>query len=232
VRALRVLDLFCKAGGAGYGYWLAGQDSQARGGPAVAVTGVDSEPQPRYPFGFREADALTFPLDGFDLIHASPPCQAHSDLRNAWNARPRGDLIPAVRERLEASGLPWVIENVPGAPLKNPVTLCGCMFGLGTPEYRLERKRLFETSFPLGQPACACASDPRPVVGVYGGKIRNRRAIATGSQRSRVGTTLPLETGQQAMGITWMTRGELSQAVPPAYTRFIGRSLIDARTPG
>jgi DNA (cytosine-5)-methyltransferase 1 len=208
--------LLAGRGGAGYGYHLAGFE----------VTGVDILPQPDYPFEFHQADALTYPLDGFDAVHISPPCQAHSDLKHAWNAHQHADLIPAARERLIASGLPYVIENVPGAPLKDPVTLCGCMFGLGTEEYRLERKRLFETSFLLPQPECVCGSDQRPVVGVYGGKIRNRRAIPTGSQRSRVGSTLPLEIGQQAMGIEWMNRAGLSQAIPPAYTRFIGQALI------
>lgn len=187
---------------------------------------MDVLPQPDYPFEFHQADALDYPLDGFDAVHASPPCQAHSDLKYAWNAHQHADLIPDIRERLTAWGGPWVIENVPGAPLKDPVTLCGCMFDLGTPEYRLERKRLFETSFPLEQPVCRCSSDLRPVVGVYGGKIRNRRAIATGSQRSRVGTTLPLEIGQQAMGIWWMNRAGLSQAIPPAYSRLVGEALI------
>jgi DNA (cytosine-5)-methyltransferase 1 len=211
----RLLDLCCWRGGAGYGYHLAGFE----------VVGVDIKPQPDYPFEFHQADALAFPLDGFDAVHASPPCQAHSDLKHAWNARQHEDLIPGLREKLVAWGGPWVIENVLGAPLKNPVTLCGCMFGLGTEKYRLERKRLFEASFPLPQPECTCAGDARPVVGVYGGKIRNRRAIPTGSQRSRVGTTLPLELGQEAMGITWMNRLGLSQAIPPAYTRFIGQHI-------
>lgn len=211
----RLLDLCCWRGGASWGYHLAGFE----------VTGVDVEPQPDYPFEFHQADALTFPLDGFDVIHASPPCQAHSDLRHAWNAHKHADLIPALRKRLNTWGGPWIIENVPGAPLKDPVTLCGCMFELGTERYRLERKRLFETSFPLLQPTCRCMGDSRPVVGIYGGKVRNRRAIATGSQRSRVGTTLPLEIGQMAMGIDWMNRSGLSQAIPPAYTRYIGQQL-------
>jgi DNA (cytosine-5)-methyltransferase 1 len=212
-----LLDLCSWRGGAGYGYHLAGFE----------VVGVDILPQPEYPFEFHQADALTFPLDGFDAAHISPPCQAHSDLKHAWNAHQHDDLIPAARERLISSGLPYVIENVPGAPLKNPVTLCGCMFDLGTADYRLERKRLFETSFPLEQPECRCAADPRPVVGVYGGKVRNRRAIASGSQRSRVGSTLSLAVGQEAMGIDWMNRAGLSQAIPPAYTRFIGQVLMD-----
>lgn len=215
-----MLDLYSAWGGAGYGYWLAGFD----------VTGVDLRPVDGYPFKFIQGDALEYlKAHGheYDAVHASPPCQGNSDLKHCWNARPYEDLIPPTRDLLIALGKPYVIENVPGAALISPVTLCGCMFGLGTEEYRLERKRLFETSFPVAQPPCTCAEDPRPVIGIYGGKIRNRRAIATGSQRSRVGTTLPLELGQQAMGIWWMNRTQMSQAIPPVYSRYVGRHLME-----
>jgi DNA (cytosine-5)-methyltransferase 1 len=215
----KVLDLYCCGGGAGYGYWLADLD----------VTGIDVEPQPDYPFEFVQADAIEYLLEHghlFDFIHASPPCQAHSDLKNTWNAHEHEDLIPATREALRAVGRPYVIENVEGAPLKDPVILCGSMFGLGTADYQLARHRQFEPSFRLPQPADLCKADSRPVVGVYGGKVRNRRAIATGSQRSRVGTTLPLETGQEAMGIGWLNRKKLSQAIPPAYTEWIARQWL------
>ena len=115
----RALDLFCGGGGTSYGLALAGYE----------VTGVDTMPQPRYPFRFIRADALEFPLDGFDLICASPPCQAYTAARHIrGNEHPR--LIGPIRERLAASGIPWVLENVPGAPLINPVMLCGGMFGL------------------------------------------------------------------------------------------------------
>lgn len=216
---LTCLDLYCCGGGAGYGYRLAGLD----------VTGVDLYPQPAYPFRFIQADAVGYLLEyghRYDFIHASPPCQAHSDLRNAWNAHEHEDLIPATREALITVGRPYVIENVEGAPLKNPVILCGSMFGLGTREYKLVRHRQFETSFELPQPGDACREDPRPVVGVYGGKVRNRRAIASGSQRSRVGTTLPLAVGQEATGIGWLNGVKLSQAVPPAYTRYIAEQWL------
>jgi len=126
-------------------------------------------------------------------------------------------------------GRPYVIENVEGAPLKNPVILCGSMFGLEADGYRLERHRQFEASFALPQLDHACKDDPRPVVGVYSGKVRNRRAISSGSQRSRVGTTLPLETGQAAMGIDWLNRNRLSQAIPPTYTRWIGRQWLSSQ---
>jgi DNA (cytosine-5)-methyltransferase 1 len=218
----RCLDLYCCGGGAGYGYHLAGFE----------VVGVDKFPQPDYPFEFVQADAVEYLTENgnlFDFIHASPPCQAHTDLKHAWNAHEHEDLIPATREALRAVGRPYVIENVQGAPLKDPVILCGSMFDLEADGYRLERHRQFEASFALPQPEDACKEDPRPVVGVYGGKVRNRRAIGTGSQRSRVGTTLPLETGQAAMGIGWLNRGRLSQAIPPAYTEWIARRWLDRR---
>lgn len=180
------LDGCCGAGGAARGLAKAGH----------YVIGVDVRPKLRDAYlrsGAAEficADILEMLADAsfmsqFDLAHCSFPCQPHTDLKNAWNAHHHDDLIPSGRKLLEAWGGPWVIENVPGSPLRNPVTLCGCMFRLGSAGYRLERKRLFESSFPLAQPACACAADPRPVVGIYGGKVRNRRAIASGSQRSR-----------------------------------------------
>lgn len=219
----RCLDLYCCKGGAGYGYHLAGFE----------VTGVDIIPQPGYPFEFVQADAIEYLLAHghlFDFIHASPPCQAHSDLRNTWNAHEHADLIPATREALQAIGRPYVIENVEGAPLKDPVVLCGSMFGLGAEGYRLERHRQFESSFPLPQPDHACKGNSRPVIGIYGGKVRNRRAIPSGSQQSRVGTTLPLELGQEAMGIDWMNRKGLSQAIPPAYTRWIAETWLASLT--
>ena len=113
---MRLLDLFCGAGGAAMGYHRAGFE----------VVGIDIAPQPNYPFEFVQADAMEFPLDGFDAIHASPPCQAYTAL--ATGKHPR--LIEPMRERLASSGVPWVIENVVGAPLRQPVLLCGSMFGL------------------------------------------------------------------------------------------------------
>ena len=130
----RLLDLFCGAGGCSMGYHRAGFD----------VTGVDIRQMSRYPFEFHKADALEFPLDGFDAIHASPPCQDHSVTQNFTTRRHgSGWMLAATRERLEASGLPWVIENVPGAPMRPDFKLCGCMFGLK----RLKRERWFETSW-------------------------------------------------------------------------------------
>src|SRR5688500_4187308 len=118
---MRLLDLFCGAGGCSEGYHRAGFE----------VVGVDLKAQKNYPFEFIQADALDYPLDGFDVIHASPPCQAYSVLRRANPDAEYADLIEPTRAKLQASGLPWIIENVPGAPLAQSITLCGSMFGLG-----------------------------------------------------------------------------------------------------
>ena len=143
----RLLDLFCGAGGAAMGYHRAGFD----------VVGVDIRPQPRYPFEFHQADALEFLLDGFDAIHASPPCQAHTALSVMWNAREHPNLIPETRRLILEIGLPYVIENVVGArrELDHPVEICGAALGLGTATHQLARHRLFECSFPAMVPPCA-----------------------------------------------------------------------------
>ncbi len=155
----RLLDLFCGAGGAAEGYCRAG----------FAVTGVDISSQPRYPFTFIQADAMTFPLDGFDAVHASPPCQDHSATRDFGGDHGTGWMLTATRDRLAASGLPWVIENVRGAPMASQpdlfgahgFTLCGCMFA----ELRglIYRPRQFEASFPWISPRTTgtCGSRPR-----------------------------------------------------------------------
>lgn len=221
------LDLCCGPGGASKGYFDAGYN----------MIGVDIELQPSYPFAFEQADSIKvldrllqggrvsgLSLDDFAFIHASPPCQSYSKaLRHLAGDHPK--LIDPLRILLRATGLPYVIENTPGAPLVNPVTLCGSMFRLASDGYQLVRHREFESSFSVMQLIDGCKLDARPVVGIYGGKVRNRRHIPAGSQRSRVGTTLPLELGQRAMGIDWMNARELSQAIPPAYTAHIGHAL-------
>lgn len=211
----KLLDLFCCAGGAGMGYHQAGFD----------VVGVDLAPQPRYPFEFVQADVLGLDptwIASFDAIHASPPCQAHSALRTMHNARDHADLVPQTREMLKASGLPWVMENVPGAPLEDPITLCGTMFGLGVDDAELRRHRLFETSFHiLLHPACQHGS--RDVIGVYGEGIRDARR----RQGSRGVPDFSIDQGRAAMGIDWMTTTELSQAIPPAYTRYLGERMLE-----
>lgn len=214
---MKVLDLFCCAGGAAMGLHRAGFE----------VVGVDLKPQKRYPFEFHQADALTFPLDGFDFIWASPPCQGYTEMRHAPGAlgsAPR--LIPQVRERLEASGLPWCIENVEDADwdMRNPATLCGSMFGLGAQGCQLRRHRLFETNFPVVWPACA--HDERPVIGVYGGHARKRAAKHGGRGTQDVWEGGHRAAASEAMGIDWMTLAEMSEAIPPAYSEFIGRAAI------
>jgi DNA (cytosine-5)-methyltransferase 1 len=180
------------------------------------VVGVDIKPQPRYPFEFHQADALTFPLDGFDAIHASPPCQKYSlasqYMRNAGKEYP--DLVDATRARLIEAGL-RVIENVVGAPVRGDFALCGCQVGL-----KLRRRRYFETSwrgFALLNP---CRHE-EPVVSVVG--------HGTPSWvRKALGYNPTIKQYREAMGIDWMNRNELSLAIPPAYTEFIGRQLLAA----
>lgn len=178
------------------------------------VVGVDLEPQPDYPFQFLQADALAYYIDvrGFDLVWASPPCQAFT----AYRRRPqhvaeRPNLIPAVREKLRAAGVPYVIENVMGAPLERPFVLCGSMFGLD-----VRRHRQFETSFPVRVPACDHASQA-PRFAPATNRTNLRRTVEVGVWR------IPLEVQQRAMGIDWMPLEKLSQAIPPAYAEYIAR---------
>ena len=212
---MRLLDLFCGAGGASMGYHRAGW----------TVTGVDIDPQPNYPFEFIQAD-LTEPFDtaGFDLIHASPPCQVFSTLAavqdNDYHTR-HPDLVEPTRRLLIDSGVPYVIENVPGAPLIEPTTLCGTAFGLTVTssgiEWELRRHRLFESSvFLWGPPDC---SHTRRVLGVYGDLSRNHRPSTRGHKAGHT-------EAAALMGIDWMTTAELVQALPPAYTEWIGRRLM------
>jgi DNA (cytosine-5)-methyltransferase 1 len=225
---LRALDLFCGAGGATRGLQLAG----------FSVTGVDLVLSPRYPGdGFAKSDALRLLpsfLATFDFIWASPPCQAHTALKTMHNAKPHADLIPATRAMLKASGKPYVIENVVGAPLSNAVTLCGSMFGLGVGDAELRRHRIFETNFPMRQPKCAHGGGA--VVGIYGGHVRNRtRTIGVYGEgardsRRKFDKGLPdftVEDGRAAMEIDWMTIAELSQAIPPAYSEFIALEWLE-----
>lgn len=209
---MRALDLFCKAGGAGMGLHQAGFE----------VVGVDIEFQPGYPFQFFKYDALKITLHDlrqFDLIWASPPCQAHTSLNKMYNAKKHIDLIPQTRSLLQAADKPYIIENVPRSPLVNAIVLCGSMFGLGTDIAELRRHRLFETSFPLNAP-CACQHGVKPrVIGVYGGHGRDRRRIQNTQDFS-------VEDRRKAMGIDWMNGMELSQAIPPAYSKYIAEQFL------
>lgn len=207
------LDLFCCAGGVSAGLHAAGFD----------VVGVDIVRRDRYPFRFVQADALRPPFDlrQFDFIWASPPCQAHTSLNKMHNAKVHEDLIPPTRAMLLTAGVPWCMENVPGAPIKTGLMLCGSMFDLGTDDAELRRHRLFELSWhmPLfGLPQCAHGRKSR-VIGVYGGHGRDwRRTVNT--------QDFSTEDRARAMGINWMTGAELSQAIPPAYAEFIGRAAL------
>lgn len=219
----RLLDLFCGAGGAAKGYQRAG----------FYVVGVDIKPQPRYCGDeFIEADAMTYPLDGFDAIHASPPCQAYCALKTMANAREHPELIAPTRERLQAQSAPWVMENVFGAPLINPLKLCGSQFGLrATNGYGLQRHRYFEASFEWPLLMLPCAHEPK-TVGVYGAKARDiakekrHYAQPKATRGEPVGVVLAKEVAHAAMGVDWMNMDELSEAIPPAYTEWIGRELL------
>jgi DNA (cytosine-5)-methyltransferase 1 len=199
----RLLDLFCCAGGASMGYHRAGFE----------VVGVDINPQRHYPFEFHQADAMTYPLDGFDAIHASPPCQHWSAMSTCRPglADEYPDLIWPTRQRLIASGLPWVIENVPGSPLLSPVTLCGFMFGL-----ELYRHRLFEASFPLAEP-------PHPEHTIPASKAGH---WVPGTIMSIAGHIAPVAHARRVMGIDWMNREEMAEAIPPAYSEYVGAALM------
>lgn len=203
----RLLDLFCGAGGATRGYQLAG----------FHVTGVDLHPQPHYCGDeFVQADAMTFPLDGFDAIHASPPCQSFTAYRRKGRGVGDGypDLIAATRARLVDSGLPYILENVPGAPLRKPIQLCGSSFRLD-----VRRHRLFESNFVLLTPPCD-HSWQTPRFPPATNRTNLRSTVEVGVWR------IPLDVQQAAMGIDWMPRKELTQGIPPAYTQFIGEQLM------
>ena len=201
----RLLDLYCKAGGAAMGYHWAGFE----------VVGVDIEPQPHFPFEFHQADALTYPLDGFDAYHASPPCQGYSICQN-FVRREYPKEIDGVRHRVIPTGRPFVIENVMGAKkyMLNPLLLCGTIFGL-----RVIRHRLFETSPPIYFPLAACAHQYKTAKQGYAPKENEYHCV--------VGNCGGAASARKAMGIDWMSRDENSQAVPPAYTEYIRKDLME-----
>lgn len=194
------------------------------------VTGVDIEDHSRgYPGEFVQGDALEFLKEhghDFDVIHASPPCQGYSEMKDMPDAKQHPLLIGPTRDALIVSGKPYVIENVEGAKssMTDPITLCGSMFGLGAAGFQLRRHRLFESNVALTCPPCAHTS---PVIGVYGGHVRCRSS----KYWRHGGADFPGQDkgslARQAMGIEWMTMADLSEAIPPAYTEHIGRQLTE-----
>jgi DNA (cytosine-5)-methyltransferase 1 len=209
----RLLDLFCGAGGAAMGYHRAGFD----------VIGVDINPQSNYPFTFIQADALDV-LDhpsagGYDAFHASPPCQHYSQMSKCRPglAETYPDLVAPTRALLRATGLPYVIENVVGAPLENPTMICGSGLGM-----TLQRHRLFESNVALWGVPCAHGQNRWNTDYGHATNRKRRRVPVIGEWRIRK------HLQDEAMGIDWMTLPELSEAIPPAYTEHIGRQLIDA----
>ena len=209
---MKLLDLYCGAGGAGAGYHRAGFD----------VTGVDVNPQPNYPHTFIQSDALTYLAEHgheYDVIHASPPCQASSALTKGTNkGRRYVNLIPATRELLATFNVPTVIENVQGSDLRRDLTLCGEMFGL-----RVIRHRYFEISnvavpHPLHKPHRGRVS------GWNHGVWRDGPYFAVYGNGGGKGS---VTDWQQAMGIDWTAdRKEIAEAIPPAYTHYIGAQLL------
>ena len=221
----RILDLFCGAGGASMGYYRAGFD----------VVGVDSSPQPHYPFEFIQADWQE-PLsvlpglwerEGVDyMVHASPPCQHYSTMTKKWGREDdHPDLVEAVQIALRSLSdgdlcVPYVIENVPGAPLDDPMMLCGTMFGLKSQGYGLQRHRIFESNCWMFPPAmCHHELPALPVYGHAGGRSK------------RDGLKFPgTDAWREGMGIDWMTGKELAESIPPAFTEYIGRQIMEWTT--
>ena len=215
--APKLLDLFCGQGGAGEGYRRAGFE----------VVGVDIDSQPRYPFEFHQADALEYLAEHgheFDAVHASPPCQAHTKAQKIMG-NDHEDFI--ARTRLMLYGLnwhrtinlglppiPWIIENVPGSPLLRSIELCGAMFGLET-----YRHRLFESNHPISAP-------DHPKHDARTAKMG--RPVKPGEYMHIVGHFSGVDRAREIMGMQWANQDGLREAIPPAYTEFIGRQLLDA----
>jgi DNA (cytosine-5)-methyltransferase 1 len=214
---MRLLDLFCGAGGAAMGYSRAG---------FTEIVGVDINPQKRYPFEFVQGDALEYVAQHghkYDLIVAGPPCQLYS-VTAGLSKGGYPDLVGPTREALQATGKPYIIENVPGAPLENPLMLCGTMF----PELRVRRHRLFECWPAIWFPPGMC---------YHWGRCGNKNTVNERGKRVNqsfdtsqfitvTGNYFRKRDGAAAMGIDWMTKNELSQAIPPAYTEWLAREML------
>jgi len=221
---LRLLDLYCCEGGAAVGYANAGYEVV---GVDITITGA------RYPYEFHQGDAVEYLKEHgheFDVIHASPPCQRYSHATAARSKAGYPDLIARTRDALEASGKPWVMENVVGAPLRDPMTLCWSMFREpgsvldqdGTP-LQMRRHRLFESNVAMFAPAqCSHAKDVQ-VAGSYGGARRDK---AEAKYIRKGGYTPHKSVQEQLLGIDWMTQRGLHQAIPPMYSEHVGKALL------
>jgi DNA (cytosine-5)-methyltransferase 1 len=206
---MKLLDLFCGVGGASAGYTAAGFD----------VTGIDLKHGKRYPYTYIKGNVSDYLnneyLQQFDVIHASPPCQTHSITQHLRNAQGKStskiDMIPEVRAALIASGVPYIIENVPGSPLIDPVQLCGSSFNL-----KVRRHRLFESNIKLKRSICNHKAQGKPV-GVYGSL---NDEIPGGGHTAKT-----LQQARLAMGIEWALWGELVEAIPPIYTEYLGKQI-------
>lgn len=215
----KLLDLYCGEGGCSMGYHLAGFD----------VTGVDIVKMDRYPFEFVRASALSLPLSylaQFDVIAASPPCKVHTAMK-MFSSSHHKDLVPATRSLLNFSGKPWVMENVPGAPMIDPITLCGSMFGLF-----VRRHRLFESNVALTQPTCRhaeqkAASPGFKVLQYHSGSPREHTSsVVSVYGRGNGYGEGETELWRKVMDMPWASKDGLAQAIPPAYTKFIGSQLM------
>ena len=204
---MKLLDLFCGAGGAAMGYYRAGFKD---------ITGIDNQPMPRYPFNFIQADALEYLEERgheYDVIHASPPCQRYSIITPIAHKGKHPDLIEPIRTLLIKTGKPYVIENVPGARhlLINPIKLCGTMFRLN-----LWRHRFFEVNPWKSQLIMCCNHSSLPV-------------LITGTCRKPQGRfENTAQECREASGLYWMTRKEMDEAIPPAYTEWLGKRILEA----
>lgn len=220
---MRILDLFCCAGGAGKGYSDAGFE----------VVGVDIDDQPRYPFEFHRGDALEFVREHgheFDAIHASPPCQAYSRTKSLHsNVHP--ELVEPTREALIESGKPWVIENVVGAPLIDPIRLSGQHFNMVAPDVdgvpvKLIRHRLFESNIPLTVPESFTPNRDIATASVFGSGGGYTPSHRDDPKNGR-GYVPHVSVIKELTGIGWMIKRELSQSIPPVFTEWVGRQLIE-----
>lgn len=211
----RLLDLFCGAGGAGAGYDAAG----------FCVTGVDVRRQPRYPFRFWQTDAMTVCLNGYAVVHASPPCQRYSKAVKRRHRADHPDLVGPVRDRLRSWGGVYVIENVPKALGPEAVRLCGSSFGLD-----VQRHRYFESSEFIFVPTCAHSAYARRFPPSHNRTTLLRVMSISGGHQRRAGQTWTeyVAACGAATGIDWMKGDELSESIPPAYTEWIGAQVIRA----